>query len=158
MLIAGVLLATTTGCATREEWQTWKDHPTHFASGDHLSFSVRNTDGSKPQVTPTESSRPFSFRVAPCDTGDVMALSTAPAYAEFPIESIVRIASRAVLDNFLRAPTDQHRLYPVQLQYADAVSEVEMIVYFHGGNEAYCLRGIPGMWLERCLIGEDESG
>ena len=27
---------------TTEEWTTWKEHPTHFASGDHLFFSARN--------------------------------------------------------------------------------------------------------------------
>ena len=40
-----------TGCATSEEWQTWKVHPTHFASGDHLFFSTRNREGSSPKVT-----------------------------------------------------------------------------------------------------------
>jgi len=30
------------GCATSDEWATWKQHPTHFASGDHLNFSARN--------------------------------------------------------------------------------------------------------------------
>ena len=33
-------------CATGEEWTTWREHPTHFASGDHMGFSLRNrTDG-----------------------------------------------------------------------------------------------------------------
>ncbi len=50
LLVSGVLLAAA-GCATSEEWATWKAHPTHFASGDHLAFSVRNTGGSQPQVT-----------------------------------------------------------------------------------------------------------
>ena len=40
-----------TGCATSEEWQTWKEHPTHFASGDHMFFSPRNREGSNPRVT-----------------------------------------------------------------------------------------------------------
>jgi hypothetical protein len=40
-----------TGCATSEEWQTWKSHPTHFASGSHMFFSTRNTEGSQPRVT-----------------------------------------------------------------------------------------------------------
>jgi len=39
------------GCATSEEWQTWKEHPTHFASGDHMFFSTRNREGSSPKVT-----------------------------------------------------------------------------------------------------------
>ena len=40
-----------TGCATGDEWQTWKEHPTHFASGDHFFFSTRNREGSSPKVT-----------------------------------------------------------------------------------------------------------
>jgi len=40
-----------TGCATSEEWQTWKEHTSHFASGDHFVFSTRNTEGSSPRVT-----------------------------------------------------------------------------------------------------------
>ena len=39
------------GCATGDEWQTWKEHPTHFASGDHMFFSTRNREGSSPRVT-----------------------------------------------------------------------------------------------------------
>jgi hypothetical protein len=41
LLGLAVLLATA-GCASTEEWTTWKEHPTHFASGDHLFFSARN--------------------------------------------------------------------------------------------------------------------
>jgi hypothetical protein len=39
------------GCATSEEWTTWKSHPTHFASGSHMEFSLRNREGSQPRVT-----------------------------------------------------------------------------------------------------------
>ncbi len=39
------------GCATGEEWQTWKEHPTHYASGDHGFFSLRNGDGKSAKVT-----------------------------------------------------------------------------------------------------------
>ena len=46
-VIVGLLLA---GCASTEEWRTWREHPAHFASGDHLSFSVRNTEGKGPHV------------------------------------------------------------------------------------------------------------
>jgi hypothetical protein len=49
LVLAG-LLVTVAGCASSEDWQTWKNHPTHFASGDHLSFSVRNKEGSAPKV------------------------------------------------------------------------------------------------------------
>lgn len=39
------------GCASSEEWTTWKDHPTHFASGDHMMFSVRNGEAKAARVT-----------------------------------------------------------------------------------------------------------
>lgn len=46
------LLLVTAGCATHEDWGMWRSHNTHFASGDHGVFSVRNNkDGSNPRVT-----------------------------------------------------------------------------------------------------------
>lgn len=42
VLASTVLIA---GCASGEQWSTWKEHPTHFASGDHMFFSVRNREG-----------------------------------------------------------------------------------------------------------------
>lgn len=50
---AGFLAALTLvmgGCASGEEWKTWQAHPVHFASGDHMSFSIRNTEGRTPRV------------------------------------------------------------------------------------------------------------
>jgi len=41
MLVGGALLGAT-GCATSEEWATWRAHPAHFASGHHLEFSLKN--------------------------------------------------------------------------------------------------------------------
>ena len=38
-------------CATSEDWKVWLSHTTHFASGDHGFFSMRNNkDGSNPSV------------------------------------------------------------------------------------------------------------
>ena len=39
------------GCATAEEWDTWKAHTSHFASGDHLKFSWRNGEDKASRVT-----------------------------------------------------------------------------------------------------------
>jgi len=50
LLVGGVLVAAT-GCATGEEWQIWRSNGAHFASGDHMFFSVRNRQGTKPTVT-----------------------------------------------------------------------------------------------------------
>ncbi len=49
-LILGVLFLTG-ACATSEEWAEWRKHPTHFASGQHATFSMRNTEGSAPRVS-----------------------------------------------------------------------------------------------------------
>jgi hypothetical protein len=40
------------GCATSTEWQEWRDHTTHFASGQPGIFSLQNNrDGSNPRVS-----------------------------------------------------------------------------------------------------------
>ena len=49
-LLCGALMMVA-GCATNEEWATWKQHPTHFASGDHGFFSIRNREGAGTRVT-----------------------------------------------------------------------------------------------------------
>jgi hypothetical protein len=50
-LIVGVMFLTG-ACATSEDWKVWLGHNTHFASGDHGMFSLRNNkDGSNPRVT-----------------------------------------------------------------------------------------------------------
>ncbi|MBI3628896.1 MAG: hypothetical protein HY217_04835 [Candidatus Rokubacteria bacterium] len=51
LLIGTTAFLATTGCASKEEWQTWKEHPSHFASGEHLTFSIRNREGSTAHVT-----------------------------------------------------------------------------------------------------------
>ena len=43
-IVVAAALATA-ACASSEEWATWKTHPTHFASGEHLTFSLANGGG-----------------------------------------------------------------------------------------------------------------
>jgi hypothetical protein len=51
-LLGMAVLLATAGCASTEEWTTWKEHPTHFASGDHMFFSTRNQgDSGSARVT-----------------------------------------------------------------------------------------------------------
>lgn len=50
-LLGMAVLLATAGCASTEEWTTWKEHPTHFASGEHMFFSVRNQDDGSAKVT-----------------------------------------------------------------------------------------------------------
>jgi hypothetical protein len=60
-MIRTITLAATlfgaTGCATRQEMSTWVEHGTHFASGAHAFFSVRNDMASRQEVTRTDLSR-----------------------------------------------------------------------------------------------------
>jgi hypothetical protein len=45
------ILFLTGACATSEDWKVWREHSTHFASGEHGFFSLRNNrDGSDPRV------------------------------------------------------------------------------------------------------------
>jgi hypothetical protein len=52
-MVLGIVVtsAALTGCATSQEWAEWQRHPSHFASGDHLTFSVRNREGASTRVT-----------------------------------------------------------------------------------------------------------
>ena len=59
MLRTIILIATLTGAAgcASQEWATWRDHGTHFASGAHAAFSIRNDLASRPQVTRSDVTR-----------------------------------------------------------------------------------------------------
>ena len=44
-----LLASVVAGCAS-QDLAEWKSHPTHFASGDHMVFSLKN-QGKTPKVT-----------------------------------------------------------------------------------------------------------
>ena len=51
LMVLGVALLLG-ACASSEEWAEWRAHTTHFASGQHATFSLRNNnDGSNPRVS-----------------------------------------------------------------------------------------------------------
>ena len=57
----GMLGATlVSGCATQEQWADWRGHSSHFASGQHMAFSMRHTEGSVPRVRAPTWRRPAS--------------------------------------------------------------------------------------------------
>jgi hypothetical protein len=71
--------------------------------------------------------------------------------AEFPKGSSVKIANRSSLEDFLRTWTLHNKLEPEQLNFADQIAEVESVGFYHGGDELYRLKGVPGIWHEQCL-------
>jgi hypothetical protein len=42
------------GCATSEQWNTWRSHNSHFASGQHAMFSIRNPGDQAERVKVTD--------------------------------------------------------------------------------------------------------
>jgi hypothetical protein len=80
-----------------------------------------------------------------------MGKTKGPYKEEFPEGSAVRIASRSFLEHFLKMWKLHNRLEPYQLDYAGQVAEVESVGFYHGGDELYRLKGVPGIWHEQCL-------
>jgi hypothetical protein len=54
LIVLAAALTSLTGCASSQEWSTWYDHRTHFASGEHMSFSIRTPETGPGRVTRTE--------------------------------------------------------------------------------------------------------
>jgi len=83
-----------------------------------------------------------------------MGRTRGPYNADFPVGTKVRIANRAFLEEFKRTWQYHHPLLPDQLDHAGAITEIERLGYYHGGDELYWLRGVPGVWHEECLTAE----
>lgn len=48
VVLAAAVIAS--GCASSEEWAEWRAHNSHFASGQHATFSIKNREGTAPRV------------------------------------------------------------------------------------------------------------
>ena len=74
-----------------------------------------------------------------------------PYREAFPVGSLVRVADRPKLDAFMVSWRYHHRLQQEQLAYAERVTTVEEVGFYHGGDPVYKLADLPGLWLEQCL-------
>jgi hypothetical protein len=54
LALASLALLAVTGCATPEQWSEWRSHSSHFASGQHALFSVRNPGPEAQRVKTTD--------------------------------------------------------------------------------------------------------
>ena len=94
-LIVGMLFFTG-ACASREDWGVWRSHSTHFASGDHATFSMRNNkDGSQPRVSRsdiTASSSRTGGASTPSTSLPIRSSKTEPQQAA---EEMLTLASHA---------------------------------------------------------------
>jgi hypothetical protein len=50
-LALGSIALLLAGCASGDEWGTWRSNTAHFASQEHFTFSVRNRQGTDARVT-----------------------------------------------------------------------------------------------------------
>src|SRR5437867_1815142 len=46
LLLLSAVMFSMSGCATLDDWRIWSGHQAHFASADHLAFSVKSHDTS----------------------------------------------------------------------------------------------------------------
>jgi hypothetical protein len=72
-------------------------------------------------------------------------------HPRFSPDEPVRIANRATLDEFFRSYKLHHPLQVVQLEYAGQIAKVIRASMYHGGDQLYELKGIPGIWHENLL-------
>ena len=75
-----------------------------------------------------------------------------PEYdVSYPEGTRVRVADMATLEEFQKTWKYHHPLSPNQLIYADKVSRIKSVGYYHGGDVLYELDVIPGIWHEQLL-------
>ena len=56
LLIAAVMFSMS-GCASPRDLAMWQEHPTHYASTDHMTFSARNPEGNEPVITEADKAK-----------------------------------------------------------------------------------------------------
>jgi hypothetical protein len=70
---------------------------------------------------------------------------------EFPKGARVKISSPVYLQEFMQTWKKHNPLQPDQLKFHDVEAIVEDVGFYHGGDELYKLKGVPGIWHEQCL-------
>jgi hypothetical protein len=55
-----------------------------------------------------------------------------------------------VSGEFLKAWKFHHKLERQQLNYANKIAKVKPVGFYHGGDELYELKSVPGIWHEQC--------
>jgi hypothetical protein len=50
LLLLAAVMFSMSGCASKEQWDAWWSHPTHYASGNHMEFSQRTGGDIDPRI------------------------------------------------------------------------------------------------------------
>ena len=80
-----------------------------------------------------------------------MGKTKGPYQEEYPVGTLVRIAERSVLEEFIRTWKFHNKLQPQQLDCAGRIGKVKSVGFYHGGDELYEIENVPGIWHECCL-------
>lgn len=74
-----------------------------------------------------------------------MGRAKSPYNAEFPVGTWVHVADRQALEKFMAEWKWHHPVKTSQLQFAGRRAQVVSASVYHGGDELYQLKGIPGI-------------
>ena len=74
-----------------------------------------------------------------------------PYKEEFSEGSYVLIHPKAQLEQFAEKWSKHHPIQSDQFEYGGQAAQVVEVLFYHGCDELYVLRGIPGVWHEACL-------
>ena len=77
-----------------------------------------------------------------------MGKTSGPYEAEYPVGTSVRITSKEALESFMQRWQLHHPLQSDQLGFADQLTKVKSVSFYHGADEIYELEDIPGIWHE----------
>lgn len=77
---------------------------------------------------------------------------------EFPVGTRVRIVELEALEQFQQEWKWHHPVRDEQLSFAGHEAHVASVAFYHGGDELYELKGVPGIWHEACLTSEGAEG
>jgi hypothetical protein len=80
-----------------------------------------------------------------------MGRTRGPYNAEYPVGTVIKIARREALEEFLRTWRLHNKLKTEQLGYAGWEGKVKSVGFYHGSDELYEIEGVPGIWHEQCL-------
>jgi hypothetical protein len=80
-----------------------------------------------------------------------MGKSRGPYKEEFPTGTRVQIAGREHLEQFSKEWKYHNPLKKEQLAFASQFAIVKTVSFYHGGDELYELKELPGLWHEQCL-------
>ncbi|MCP4706856.1 MAG: hypothetical protein GY865_19835 [candidate division Zixibacteria bacterium] len=70
---------------------------------------------------------------------------------EYSVGSFVRIVKHENLEKFREEWQYHNKLQPEQMEYAGRTAQVQEAMFYHGGDEIYTLKDVPGIWHEQCL-------